>query len=858
MTTRSIPRLLLVLLIGLLAFTGAAPGFLGRAQAEVTAAARVDRTRITMNDALNLVVTIEGGEGEVDVSPIRDFQVQSRGTGTSVSIINGRVSRTMRHEFALYPQKAGALRIPPLPVHVDGRTVTTREISIQVGGAPAVEDSPAGVFLQVSVSKPDPFVGEQILFTLKVIRTVRVANAQLAALEFQGLTSRRLPNPREYTTVIDGRPAAVTELLFVLTPVEPGDLKIDPVELHCDVVRADPNRRRTLRDEFFDDPFFSRGRLERKTYRSPALALKVRELPPYEGRIPFSGLVGDFEFSTGIEKRSLAVGDSTTLTVTVKGRGNIMDFGAPEIVPPAGVKLYQDAPEEEINLDEKGYSGHRTFRFALAPFEPGEKSLPPLGLAFFNPEREQYVVIESEPISFHVERAETPEQTVVSTPRPQAPAETNRKQKVEFLHKDVLPLKEDLAALKDQGPLSGMMYFLGVLIPGLLFAAARAARGFIQREQDVSSRMARKARTILRSMDTGSPESGEVWSRCARALVAAICARSGRESETLTYDEAESMLREARVSAAEAAEILEIMKRLDACQYGGFRRGKRRWRGPGEGNPPGGPEAVPMRRWMKSGFPAAGSWRMVIILPLLLAILLAGPAHPARASDMTRLFLDGLKDAEEGRYQEAADKFESIARSGAANGRLYYNLGGVYLKKGDLGRAILWYERAVRLMPADPDLKFNLAYARSLVKDEPAPGESVLIRVAFFWKNFLPPRTIQWSALAANAMMWLSFGILIFYRRRLFRIVGVGALVLNLLFTPTAVYQVYNRHYVKQAVVLPAEIEVRSGRSGEATAMFLLHAGTKVRIDDEQDGYVRVRFVKDKVGWVERTVLGII
>ena len=59
-------------------------------------------------------------------------------------------------------------------------------------------------------------------------------------------------------------------------------------------------------------------------------------------------------------------------------------------------------------------------------------------------------------------------------------------------------------------------------------------------------------------------------------------------------------------------------------------------------------------------------------------------------------------------FRLAAQRFESIVSAGIVNGRLEYNLANCYLQTGDVGRAILHYRRAQRLIPRDPRLADNL------------------------------------------------------------------------------------------------------------------------------------------------------
>ncbi|MFH1139203.1 MAG: tetratricopeptide repeat protein [Pseudomonadota bacterium] len=220
---------------------------------------------------------------------------------------------------------------------------------------------------------------------------------------------------------------------------------------------------------------------------------------------------------------------------------------------------------------------------------------------------------------------------------------------------------------------------------------------------------------------------------------------------------------------------------------------------------------------------------------------------------------EGLKAYDEGRFAEAADEFQKLVAQGAKNGPLFYNLGNAYLKAGDLGRAVLWYERAVKYSPRDPDLRFNLAHARSLVQDEKESGGGVLTGVAFFWKGLLGERSIQLAALVSNFFLFLALGLLrLAGRRQVFKGLAVAALISTLLFTPTALYQFHRAEFDPEGVILAGEAPVRSGLSDQAAELFVLHAGTKVEVQDQRDGYVRIAFSPEKIGWIKKDLLGVI
>ena len=239
---------------------------------------------------------------------------------------------------------------------------------------------------------------------------------------------------------------------------------------------------------------------------------------------------------------------------------------------------------------------------------------------------------------------------------------------------------------------------------------------------------------------------------------------------------------------------------------------------------------------------------------LLVLFLAAG----VPASETARTFIEGTQAYRNGDWSTAIDAFETLAAQGVDNGQLFYNLGNAYLKSDDLGRALLWYERALKRIPDDPDLRFNYDYALTLTKDERAEQKSPLVRILFFWKFQLTHATICWVAVSLNAALWMALSILTFRKKRRLRPFVVLLALVALLFSATALFNYIEGTHVRHAVVLPDEVAVRSGFSDSATQLFLLHAGTKVRVERESDTHMMVRYTADKIGWVKKGDVGVI
>lgn len=227
-------------------------------------------------------------------------------------------------------------------------------------------------------------------------------------------------------------------------------------------------------------------------------------------------------------------------------------------------------------------------------------------------------------------------------------------------------------------------------------------------------------------------------------------------------------------------------------------------------------------------------------------------ADVGNASELARKFLDAVNAYNREDYSSAVSNFSEIARSGIANSKLFYNLGNGYLKKGEIGQAILWYERALKITPHDPDIKFNYDYAMSLVKDEREDKEFPIVKILFFWKYLLSASTIQYLAIIFNVLFWISVLVIKLLNKRNYRWISYLILVPALIFISTAIFNYYESAYLKEAIIIPPKVSVRSGLTDDSTELFALHAGTKVKIEKERDGFYRIYYSEGKIGWIKK------
>jgi tetratricopeptide (TPR) repeat protein len=97
------------------------------------------------------------------------------------------------------------------------------------------------------------------------------------------------------------------------------------------------------------------------------------------------------------------------------------------------------------------------------------------------------------------------------------------------------------------------------------------------------------------------------------------------------------------------------------------------------------------------------------ILPILLGLLLWQTlAAWAAEKDETQLFQQGNEAYSRGDYQQAIDFYEKLTASSGYSPSVLYNLANSYAHSEKIGRAILNYQRALRLAPGDADIAGNL------------------------------------------------------------------------------------------------------------------------------------------------------
>ncbi|MEI6126772.1 MAG: BatD family protein, partial [Pseudomonadota bacterium] len=490
------------------------------------------------------------------------------------SIINSRMSSKVEYNYMLYPQKTGVFTLGPFTIQYKGETVKSNQISVTIEKSQAVEKENSDIFVTAQVDNDSPYLNEQIICTLLFCRRLKIANASLTEQpSFEGFITEDLGKEKEYQKLINGQTYIVTEIKKALFPIKTGVLEISPFILQCEVVvQKSRGRGGSPQDPFFSDSFFGFTETVPKTLRTSPVTVMVKPLPA-EGRPGnYKNLVGDFSLTSELNKIKLDAGESTTLTLTITGTGNLKNLQTIDISGLDNFKVYDDKPVFEQSIAGGKVGGRLIVKKALVPLAAGQLKLPQVTLSYFSPSSGSYKTAAGGSYTLQVSPSQDKERlTVVEPARVQAGA----KEEVKVLGKDILPIHTSLAALSSTNVqplelLTGILFFLPMLSFFCIFSVQRvrerrAGYSSIMRSKKAYERFTKELPEIKKNI---SGDDAAFYQLASKACKEFIGDKLNIAGNARTTKELEAVLSEAQVTDEIKSEIAALIDFFDSGQFG--------------------------------------------------------------------------------------------------------------------------------------------------------------------------------------------------------------------------------------------------------------------------------------------------
>jgi hypothetical protein len=512
----------------------------------VTVRAQLSESTVYLGDSVQLELRMNGLRNP-DPPDIRlpDIDATSEGgqsfSNSSISMVNGRTSVVEEFGYSaryrLRPRVAGVLKIPPIAVRHAGQTYYSQPVTLVVK-QPADQDQ---LLVEVYTDKPSYVLGERIRLTLDL--SLRKLTVDDKELEVDPFFRERPPHLQIPWFESLGDWKTVDLATFVqpfLGQQRPGFFINNYIDqrgffrdqmLTFTLPRHSTRRQRPsgtfnyftyrLQKEFrpirsgtqtipsvlvkaaLPTLIDARGRAQRTenfVASSQPITVQVQPVPSAGRPASFSGAVGRFQIDVAATPTVLKVGDPLTVTVTVRSAGDsLLETVRPlrlqdQAALAQDFKIYTDAPTVETGEDSK------TFTYTLRPRHPNVHALPPIELAYYDPDTGRFQVRHSKPVPLRVEGASPLEASEVIVTSEVRPTSTLGRQLAEGLlanYTGAEVLVPQQAQIRITPVIGGL-----VVLPPVAYVLLLLSRQLVRRRrQDPGRQRSRKAvRTALAAL----------------------------------------------------------------------------------------------------------------------------------------------------------------------------------------------------------------------------------------------------------------------------------------------------------------------------------------------------------------------
>ena len=559
---------------------------------EVKVVISVDKNKVEIGSHIRLTVGVEGAF-DTDIPKLSMPESFSLMFGPSVStqttIINNVVKVFRGFMYGFSPREKGRFEIGPVTLDYKGRTYTSNSISIEVVARTPFEsiideksdtsgqrvDINKMVFVELKTDKQEAYIYEEIIQSFKLYfqKGLPIDDLDYVAASTKNFLAEKLGEERRYEEVRDGILYNVIELRTALFPLVSGIMKIPSASFKCNIIIRQQRNRGSLFDEFMGGGG-RRYPVERST---EPVKMTIKPLPVVGKPEGFTGAVGKYTMDVLAKPTKLKVGDPITLTINIRGEGNIQTIGEPLLAPEGmkDFKAYNFEAKVTITGRGRGIKGEKLFNKVIEPQSEDSGVIPGISFSYFDPELEKYKTITHAPIPIEVEHSEIEIPIHLSVE-----GAGMTKGQVKILTKDILPIMSDLYSFENQRSAiykSPFILAIVFIIPILIVVACI----YVQRQRELLHSdvgYARKKRAMAHAQQHLSnarellqlDNPSEFYAALAKTILKHIADKLNVTPAAVTSDNIYDILEKRGVSDDV---IKELRQCLESCDYGRFSSG---------------------------------------------------------------------------------------------------------------------------------------------------------------------------------------------------------------------------------------------------------------------------------------------
>lgn len=219
------------------------------------------------------------------------------------------------------------------------------------------------------------------------------------------------------------------------------------------------------------------------------------------------------------------------------------------------------------------------------------------------------------------------------------------------------------------------------------------------------------------------------------------------------------------------------------------------------------------------------------------------------------LFEQGNTLYNEGKYEEAIEKYEAVLNTKQHSAELYFNLGNSHYKLNNVAPCIYYYEKALQLKPNDKEIKNNMSFARNMTID--AIDKVPEVGFSRIFKNVINKASSDtWAKIAIAGVLVFVFLFLLYRfaqvttQKRIAFIVSVFSLFVAG-FSLLMAFQKDNIESKNNpAIVFAQESKVKADPNNASEELFRLHEGTKIQILEAYKDWYKIEIADKTSGWI--------
>jgi tetratricopeptide (TPR) repeat protein len=840
---------------------------------------------VPANQNFQLNFTIENGNGTNLKPPsVNDFQILGGpNTSSSMQWVNGNVTQSVTYSYILRPKKEGTFTIGKASVNVSGATMESNELSIQVTppvaqqqtqqrqrGYDPFSDDPFfsqqqepeqqfskgdiekqlkdEVFVKLSVTDNSVYKGEMLTATYKLYFTQNLSGFNITkAPSFDGFWSQEVeldPKRRPTIETINGKQYNTVDILkYNLYPQRAGSLQITAAEVSTVVQVQARSRSRNI----FDD-FFNMGRVQQipMTLKTTGTNITAKELPESGKPENFSGAVGKYSFEAKLSSKQTKTDEPITYTVKVSGSGNLKMINGVSPKFPSDFEVYDPKVKENISNTAGGMNGSKQYDYLLIPRKPGEFNIESYSFSYFDPSAAKYFTIKS------------PEFTVNVTGEPSKNVNANTVSNA-VSKDDVALIGEDIRYIKTNAPsfekssdsFFGSVGYWGLystpilLFVGLLVWKKRneeLAADVIGTKRKRALKLAKK-RLSIAEKHLAKNDKKNFYDEVSRALWGYLGDKLSIDMSELSKDNVEEKLLARNASPEIVARLKNILGTCELALYAPVGDG-----GEMKTNYNNALNLIAdLEDQIKVQTASTVGYTSLLAIAFIFFSSFSSSAQTAQ-----ELYQSASVLYKANSIDSAAAQYEMILAQGFKNAETYYNLGNCYYKLNNTGKAILNYERALKLSPNDEDIIHNLKIANLKVADKIVPVPQLAIVSG--WQSFLKSNpSSRWGvyALVFCALSFICFAAMLFSSSKRF-FFGTGAALLFLSFTLLfiASRQSGIEKNSQEGILITANAVAKNAPTANSTDAFMIHEGIKLQLLDNVAEWYKIRLADGKIGWL--------